>query len=196
MLVSELMSHFSSLHVLVIIHSISSLFVSVALKLIFYYWCPCYYSLSVHSYWTSLCWVNYNTLKLDVLSSARLSFIQKVWVQTLWQNTSILLKCPWAYVWISTNLGPAVLLLTLYLDHSAGGEASKQMNTPYHKTIQFNLTEWMWKQWKQCYFICSLQRALTGNYALCSSGNAWGVCSNYCLLLSKAVDSLSSNLGC
>lgn len=120
MLVSALMSHFSSLHVLVIIHSISSLFVSVALKLIFYYWCPCYCSLGARSYWTPLC-VNYKTLKLDVLSSGRLSFIQKVWVQTLWQNTSILLKCPWANVWISTNPGPAVLLLTLYLDHSAGG---------------------------------------------------------------------------
>lgn len=36
-LVSALMSHCASLHVLVIIHSISSLFVSVALKLIFYY---------------------------------------------------------------------------------------------------------------------------------------------------------------
>lgn len=36
-LVSVQMSHFASLHVLVIIQSISSLIVSVALKLIFYY---------------------------------------------------------------------------------------------------------------------------------------------------------------
>lgn len=34
------------------------------------------------------------------------------------------------------------------------------------------------------------------NYASCSSCNARGVCSYYCLPLSKAVDSLSSNLGC
>ncbi len=142
MLVSALMSHFSSLHVLVIIHSISSLFVSVALKLILYYWCPCYYSLREQSYWSLLHRVNYNTTKLYVLSSGWLSFIQKVWVQTRWQNPSILLKCPWANVWISTNLGPTALLLFDPVPWPlCREEASKQMNFPYRKTMHFNLTE-------------------------------------------------------
>lgn len=157
--------------------------------------------LQLGSFWTFSCRLNYNTRRLDVLSSARLSFIQRVWVQTLWQNASILLKCPWANVWISNNACPAVLLLTLYLDHSAGGWQANRWTsrtTRQYGLIFLNRCENRKERKKKtrCYFICSLQRTLTRNCALCSSGDAWGVCSIYHLSFSKAVDSLSSNLGC
>ena len=144
MLVSTLMSHFASLHVLLITDSISSLFVSVALKQTFYYWCPCYYSWGLQSFWMSL-WarnqiVNCRYTELDICDPVDCPSSRRSEFKPPWQNASILLKCPWAK---RVNLywtGPAVLSLTLYLYHSAGGRQTNRW-TSLHTQISWILQD-------------------------------------------------------
>lgn len=136
-LVSALMSHFASLQVLVIIHSISSIFVSVALQRISL---PLLAQLQRTALLRFL--LNFTVLrelqwittayafisKLDICDQVDCPSTRRPGFRPPWQHTSILLKCPWASLWISTNPGPAVLLLTLYLDHPAGGVEQAEKN--------------------------------------------------------------------
>lgn len=210
MLVSTLMSHFASLHVLLITDSISSLFVSVALKQTFYYWCPCYYSWGLQSFWMSL-WarnqiVNCRYTELDICDPVDCPSSRRSEFKPPWQNASILLKCPWAKTCESLLNRPRCSVTDPVPLPLCRREANKQLNLPSY-TDQLNIARQhcvillnRCENSKRIYFFISClpwkkkkKKHRTRNYALCSSGNAKGVCSNYSLSLSKAVDSLSSN---